>query len=385
MTIKGPGAIDVDGVDCMTIDNSTNVWIDHCSLIDGQDGNMDIVNGSNYITVTWTKFSYTNASVGHQFSNLIGNSDSKTSDRGKLKVTLMFNYWTNGCVERMPRVRYGQVHVVNNLYDSPDANHGVRAGVEADIRVERNAFIGINKPIDLYNNDFTAVTAVNNLFSGTSGNTSGSGTAFTPPYTLTMIPAANVEATVKPCVGPTLTTPLACPCGTALPVSLYSFEVVEREEDYYLGWMIGEKEKVKEIVVEYSLEGTEFTTIAVLPGYTDQFILTRILLAKMKVGTLYVRLKILELNGEFTYSGVKLLRTHKSLSVYPNPFENIVWIKGGGGDRLRIYSSEGLVLKDILIPETEEVNLSLLPAGSYIFVLEGLLGGEVKRFLQVKF
>jgi len=44
MRIQGPGAIDVDGVDCITVDNSTNVWLDHLEIFDGQDGNTDIVN-----------------------------------------------------------------------------------------------------------------------------------------------------------------------------------------------------------------------------------------------------------------------------------------------------------------------------------------------------
>lgn len=174
----------MNGVDCITIDGASNVWIDHCELYDGQDGNMDIVNGSNYVAVTWCKFSYIAASSHHQFCNLLGNSDSKTSDRGKLKITMMYNWWTAGCKERMPRVRFGQVHVVNNLFDSKQASYCVRAGIEADIFVESNYFDGVSTPIDLYQNNFTAVTQKNNVFNAISGNTAGSSTSFTPPYSL---------------------------------------------------------------------------------------------------------------------------------------------------------------------------------------------------------
>lgn len=218
MIVRGPGANDVDGVDCINIDGSgvTNVWIDHCDVYDGQDGNLDITNGANYISITWTKFRYTGASSNHQFCNLIGNSDSKTSDRGKLKVTMMYNHWTSGVRERMPRVRFGQVHVVNNLFDSPQGNHCVRAGVEANILVEGNYFDGVNTPIDLYENNFTAVTSRNNVFNGTSGNTSGSGTAFTPPYSLSLSAAADVKALVTAScgAGATLPSPTSCGCGT---------------------------------------------------------------------------------------------------------------------------------------------------------------------------
>ncbi|NII25985.1 carbohydrate-binding protein [Pseudoflavitalea sp. X16] len=218
MIVRGPGAVDVDGVDCINIDGSgtTNVWIDHCDIYDGQDGNLDITNGASYISVTWTKFHYTGASSNHQFCNLIGNSDSKTSDRGRLKVTMMYNWWTTGCVERMPRVRFGEVHVVNNLFDSPQADYCVRAGIEANLLVESNYFDGVNQPIDFFENDFTAITARNNVFNNTTGNTAGSGTSFTPPYSLTIAPAAEVKAAVTAScgAGATLPSPTTCGCGT---------------------------------------------------------------------------------------------------------------------------------------------------------------------------
>ncbi|HMP20568.1 MAG TPA: InlB B-repeat-containing protein, partial [Ferruginibacter sp.] len=219
MIVQGPGAVDVNGVDCITIDGSStsNVWIDHCDIYDGQDGNLDITNGANYIAITWCKFYYTSASSNHQFCNLIGNSDSKTSDRGRLRVTMMYNWWGAGCKERMPRVRYGQVHVVNNYFSNTSNSHCVRAGREANIRVESNYFDGVKTPIDLYQNDFTAVTAVNNTFVSTSGNTSGSGTAFTPPYSLSISPSANVKTLVMAGAGATLASPTSC--GGAPPVT----------------------------------------------------------------------------------------------------------------------------------------------------------------------
>jgi len=224
MIVQGPGAEDVNGIDCINIDgtSTTNVWIDHCDIYDGQDGNLDITNGCNYITISWTKFHYTGASANHQYCNLIGNSDSKTSDRGKLKVTMMYNWWTSGTVERMPRVRFGQVHVVNNLFDSPQTNYCVRAGVEADILVESNYFDAVNDPIDLYENNFTAVTARNNVFNNTTGNTSGSGTSFTPPYSISIAPAANVRSLVTAgCgAGATLPSPTQCGCGTGTSYTL---------------------------------------------------------------------------------------------------------------------------------------------------------------------
>jgi pectate lyase len=224
MKVQGPGSVDVNGVDCITIDGATNVWVDHCDLYDGQDGDMDIVNGANYIAVTWCKFYYTSASTNHQFCNLLGNSDSKTSDRTKLKITMMYNWWANGVVERMPRVRFGQVHVVNNYFSSRQASYCVRAGIEADILVESNYFDSTKTPIDLYQNNFTAVTSRNNYVVATTGNNLGSGTSFTPPYSLTITPAANVKSIVSnpTCgAGATMASPTACGCG-GTPITFYN-------------------------------------------------------------------------------------------------------------------------------------------------------------------
>jgi pectate lyase len=197
LKVEGPGAVDVDGVDAVTVQECSRVWLDHLDVSDGQDGNMDITNGADLVTVSWTRFSYTSKSQNHQFSNLIGSSDSRTTDRGKLRVTLHHNWWAEGNKERMPRVRFGKVHVANNLFTSTVANHCVRAGFEADILVEGNAFIGVGDPIDLFENDFKAVTQRNNLFTDTQGNTQGQGTAFTPDYTLALDAARDVEARVK--------------------------------------------------------------------------------------------------------------------------------------------------------------------------------------------
>ncbi|RYY83519.1 MAG: hypothetical protein EOO15_21215, partial [Chitinophagaceae bacterium] len=213
MKVRGPGAVDVDGVDCITIQTATNVWIDHCEIWDGQDGNLDISNDANYVTVSWTKFLYTSASSNHQFCNLIGSSDTRTSDRGKLKVTFVNNWWGPGCKERMPRVRFGQVHVVNNYFGSAGNSHCVRAGVEANLLVEGNYFENVAKPVDLFENNFTAVTVRNNTFVNVTGNTLGSGTAFTPPYALTVQPSAGIKALVTDAVngaGATMSSPTAC-------------------------------------------------------------------------------------------------------------------------------------------------------------------------------
>jgi len=218
LIFEGPGAYDVDGWDNMVLDNCTNIWVDHCEFQDALDGNFDIKSASDFISVTWCKFVYnkpptaggSGGSPDHRFSNLIGSGDGATGDRGKLRITFQYNWWAEGCKARMPRVRFGKVHIANNYFNSTVSSSCVMAGFEADLLVEGNVFEKVNTPIDFMNNTFTAVTARNNTFTGVSGNTSGRGTAFTPPYNLTVAGPATIVNPIKSCAGATLPNPTSC-------------------------------------------------------------------------------------------------------------------------------------------------------------------------------
>jgi pectate lyase len=73
---------------------------------------------------------------------LIGNSDSATEDREHLRVTLHHNLFEDDG-QRMPRVRFGKVHVYNNVYRA-DKNTNYHstwgAGIESQIYAENNWF-----------------------------------------------------------------------------------------------------------------------------------------------------------------------------------------------------------------------------------------------------
>ena len=218
IVIQGPGSNADQAWDNLTIEGeSKNIWIDHCEFWDGQDGNADVVKGSDNVTFTWCIFGYKKKST-HNLSNLIGSSDNEPVSEGKLNVTYMFNWW-KAANQRKPRCRYGNVHVVNNLLtgDASITNGtdvlGVSAGHMCKVRTERNVFINEANPIYTGNANGTGVNEViDNIFTNCSGNTKGTGTSFTPPYEYTsfMLKASEVEATVKANAGATLKSPTEC-------------------------------------------------------------------------------------------------------------------------------------------------------------------------------
>lgn len=218
ITFEGPGAYDVDGNDNLTIDNCTSVWVDHCTFQDALDGNLDIKNASDLISVTWTKFQYLKAPIpggsggsnDHRFSNLFGSGDDATQDDGKLRITMQYCWWGPGVKERMPRVRFGKVHLLNNYFNSSVSNYCIYAGFKADLLIEGNYFEGVKNPVRLETGKFTAAQLVDNTFSGATGTMVGSGTAFVPPYYISKIASADVKQTVMAGAGAVLLQPTDC-------------------------------------------------------------------------------------------------------------------------------------------------------------------------------
>jgi pectate lyase len=182
---------------------SHHVWIDHVEIWDAPDGNLDVNDASNWVTVSWSIFRYSNSPPAndHRFSNLIGSSDTDTQDRGRLKVTYHHNWWSERVHERMPRVRFGQVHVFNNYYSSSGNNYCVRAGVEANILVENNYFEGVDSPHEV-DASGAIIEASGNAYSGTSGAQDDNGDAFDPPYAYTAESAESARAAVMANAGP---------------------------------------------------------------------------------------------------------------------------------------------------------------------------------------
>ncbi|MBX9243285.1 pectate lyase [Actinotalea ferrariae] len=137
--------------DNISVWTSTHVWVDHTTLDSGavppsaldtvhgrpyevHDGLLDITHSSDLVTVSYNVFGE------HDKTMLIGSSDSRTADRGTLRVTVHHNHFVD-IGQRAPRVRYGQVHVYNNLYTQTTAQgftYFWGVGRESQLYVENN-------------------------------------------------------------------------------------------------------------------------------------------------------------------------------------------------------------------------------------------------------
>ncbi|OMP30966.1 DUF5018 domain-containing protein [Mangrovimonas sp. DI 80] len=153
-----------------------HIWVDHCTVghpdtrpedQDHPDGGIDVKGGASYITLSW------NILRNSWKTNLIGHSDSNGSeDLGKLKVTLYANHYFNSN-SRNPRVRFGEVHVLNNLVEGITL-YGIAASNQSQVYAENNFYLNTRWPMyaDRKVSDFQAVYGVNtdNTFTSKTGN-----------------------------------------------------------------------------------------------------------------------------------------------------------------------------------------------------------------------
>jgi len=139
--------------DSISLRDTTNVWVDHNTFEDRDtadstlphhfgviyqvhDGLLDITNASDLVTVSWNRF------ANHDKTMLIGSGDTAPADVGKLRVTLHHNLFEN-TGQRSPRVRYGQLHIFNNLYaiEDPEAySYSWGVGIQSQIYAQNNYF-----------------------------------------------------------------------------------------------------------------------------------------------------------------------------------------------------------------------------------------------------
>ncbi|MFY0581481.1 hypothetical protein ACN28S_50965 [Cystobacter fuscus] len=157
---KTKGDYDSNDWDYLTLEESSKVWIDHCTFNKAYDGLVDSKKGTSGVTISWSTFKGDDGSatsfVARQFDALEANksaypmynylrgssvglskqdiiavagaqkkghlvgSTEFASDNPNLSITLHHNYYKD-IQDRMPRLRGGNAHAYNIVMDSAGA------------------------------------------------------------------------------------------------------------------------------------------------------------------------------------------------------------------------------------------------------------------------
>ena len=204
LSFIGPGSIDCGGYDLLSVQYSSNVWVDHCEFIDGIDGNFDISNESDMITASWNDFSYTDRSLMHQNTNLVGSSDSKVEDDDKLSITFAFNSWGAKCRARMPMARYGRFHMLNNYFHcAGNSTACINPRKNSEFLIEGNYFEKGVKKIFTQQDATSVIWTDDNVTVEAFSKPISFGECYIP-YSYTKIPTEIVKDDVKTFAGSTI-------------------------------------------------------------------------------------------------------------------------------------------------------------------------------------
>lgn len=164
----------------------------------------------------------------------------------------------------------------------------------------------------------------------------------------------------------------------ALPLELLDFSGVVNDESFTLNWLSANEVDFEGFELQRSLDGKSFSKIAFIQGKNSpsnnnySFEDT-----DFDFNTVYYyRLKLIDLNGEYSYSKTILLSLEKDTSnikVYPNPSSGIFTLASDPEEleEISIYGLDGKIVKNIkynkgINPNKVMIDISELNVGLYL-------------------
>ncbi|WBO82770.1 T9SS type A sorting domain-containing protein [Hymenobacter yonginensis] len=160
-----------------------------------------------------------------------------------------------------------------------------------------------------------------------------------------------------------------------LPVELKSFTAQLRNGQVNLNWVTASERNNQGFEVQRSQDGREFSTILFKKGNgtTSARSTYDAVDARPLAGLSYYRLKQIDTDGKFSYSPVVTVKNAglTEASFYPNPTSGKLTVAlpqatTAEGLRVRIADLTGRVLREQSLPVTGELDLTSMPAGTYM-------------------
>ncbi len=158
-----------------------------------------------------------------------------------------------------------------------------------------------------------------------------------------------------------------------VPLNLLSFDGKASQCDAVLFWETAKEINFSHFELEYSTNGKQFANVGRVAGGKSAYEFSH----KQANGDGFYRLKMLDNDGIFSYSGVVKVRTscdELQLSVYPSPFVSEIYVKGAvKGDRIKLVNIIGQTVHERAVENDGLQRLDLgntVAAGSYNVIIE---------------
>lgn len=186
-----------------------------------------------------------------------------------------------------------------------------------------------------------------------------------------------------------------------LPLVLLGFDATLKNKNTELTWVTGMEKELSHFMIERSTNGSDYTQVGMVVAggnsdvkknysFTDPAALT----AK---GVVYYRLRMVDMNGRFQNSQVRLIRIGDaaqtlSIAAYPNPVVNEVRITLPNNWQnqpvsFTFYNTNGQAVKSMTTAkasQTETMGLSELNAGIYIVKVTSGTETAIQRIVKAK-
>ncbi|MEO8765511.1 MAG: T9SS type A sorting domain-containing protein [Ginsengibacter sp.] len=181
--------------------------------------------------------------------------------------------------------------------------------------------------------------------------------------------------------------------GGVLPVGLLDFTGVLQNKSVKLEWKIITEKALTGFVIERSADGNKFSPInSVKVNGISSFTRNYAILDDQPLpGINFYRLKMVDIDGKFTYSNVIAIKTNAgfTLQVFPNPATTILFVGADGNKEnatVQIVDAVGRVIRDgkiFLNGKTSfSVDVNNLPGGFYNLILHKKDKTETQKFIK---
>ena len=167
-------------------------------------------------------------------------------------------------------------------------------------------------------------------------------------------------------------------CTGLLPVILTDFNAVKNNNAVDLKWSITRELNFKQYEIERSIDGTNFSKIATIPGrQLSNYTLTDQNLPDAKI--IYYRLKMVDIDAVFTYSNIVPVRINPKnggISIYPNPAVNEMTVllqhllPANSQLKITDISGKEIFRKNITVATNNiKINTQNYPSGRYFITV----------------
>ena len=183
--------------------------------------------------------------------------------------------------------------------------------------------------------------------------------------------------------------PVFASCQSPMPVDLLAFQVQLSGDSVQIKWRTAQESELDYFVVQRSVNGEQWEDLFTIAaaGDTASEHDYSVFDASPPRGSIYYRLKLVDMDGQYVYSEVRnvfISSLHEQLYLYPNPCFNQLVVTGHEGADLKIYDNLGRDLSARIfvqqVGETYQIlDLSALSSGWYYLLAEGATGKFYKQ------